>query len=45
MVRQDGVSEHPPPNATFVGRIRASGVLTMIGGALLMVGAILIDLG
>jgi drug/metabolite transporter (DMT)-like permease len=32
-------------NAANAGRIRTSGALTMIGGALLTVGAILIDLG
>jgi len=36
---------HPVPNAVFAGRIRTFGALTMIGGALLTAGAILIDLG
>jgi hypothetical protein len=42
---QGGVLENPVPNAAFAGRIRTFGALTMIGGALLTVGAILIDLG
>jgi hypothetical protein len=42
---QGGVLEHPLPNGAIAGRIRTFGALTMIGGALLTVGAILIDLG
>jgi hypothetical protein len=44
-VAKQGGSEHPLPNAAFASRIRAFGILTMLGGALLTVGAILIDLG
>jgi hypothetical protein len=45
MAKQGRVLQHPVPNAEFAGRIRTSGALTMIGGALLTAGAILIDLG
>jgi hypothetical protein len=45
MAKQGTVLEHPLPDAAFSGRIRAFGALTMIGGAILTVGAILIDLG
>src|SRR5918994_545489 len=45
MAMQGGVEEHQLPDSAFAGRIRIFGTLAMIGGALLTVGAILIDLG
>jgi hypothetical protein len=45
MAKQGGVLEHPLPDAAFSVRIRTFGALTLIGGALLTIGAILIDLG
>ena len=45
VAEQYGVSERPHSYASSAGRIRTFGALTMIGGALLMVGAILVDLG
>jgi hypothetical protein len=42
---QARVPERPLPNPAIARRIRTCGTLTMIGGALLTVGAILIDLG
>ncbi len=45
VAKQGRVVEYPFPDAAITGRIRTCGALTMIGGALLTVGAILIDLG
>jgi hypothetical protein len=45
VARQARVPERPLPNAAIASRIRTCGALTVIGGALLTVGAILIDLG
>lgn len=45
VAKQDGGKEHPIPHAALAGRIRTFGTLAMIGGALLTLGAILIDLG
>jgi hypothetical protein len=45
MGKQAAMVEQPAASTATVGWVRASGALTMIGGALLTIGAILIDLG
>ena len=45
VAEHSGSREQPFPNAALSGRIRTFGALTMVGGAILAVGAILIDLG
>lgn len=45
MSNRDEVVEQPVAGVTTANRIRAYGILTMVGGAALTVGAILVDFG
>lgn len=45
MARQDEVAEHPRVDAANALRLRTYGTLTMIGAAVLVLGAALVDLG